>query len=102
MTNMKYNKNINALVEIFFERIAEIKPAHNPPMPYNISEKPNCTDESFKTLYTYPGNDMLKIIVNTIGMIEITPKINIIMLSFKNFYPNKYSCNKLFVDSSSE
>ena len=38
MTNMKYNKNINTLVEIFFERIAEIKPAHNPPMPYNISE----------------------------------------------------------------
>lgn len=74
MTNMKYNKNINTLVEIFFERIAEIKPAHNPPMPYNISEKPNCTDEIFKTLYTYPGNDMLKIIVNTIGMIEITPK----------------------------
>lgn len=53
MTNMKYNKNINTLVEIFFERIAEIKPAHNPPMPYNISEKPNCTDESFKTLYTW-------------------------------------------------
>ncbi|GAB5812071.1 hypothetical protein JMUB7546_26750 [Staphylococcus aureus] len=50
ITNMKYNKNINTLVEIFFERIAEIKPAHNPPMPYNISEKPNCTDESFKTL----------------------------------------------------
>ncbi len=50
MTNMKYNKNINTLVEIFFKRIAEIKPAHNPPMPYNISEKPNCTDESFQNI----------------------------------------------------
>lgn len=41
---------------------------------------------------------MLKIIVNIIGMIEIILKINIIMLFFKNFYFNKYFCNKLFVD----
>lgn len=50
MINMKYNKNINILVEIFFERIVEIKFVYNFLMLYNIFEKLNCIDESFKIL----------------------------------------------------